>query len=226
MPVKAWWNWKVLFVQHQYLELGHFCLPVSPAAKSAWQYWQTSTEQSNICLPLCKMCLPNMKCLKNWWWQNEQARTGSWNYLISGKRCWSVSPSLKTKKHWPWSSVTVMLSRFSWYAVPFLTFPNRLQHNFTHHWYYFRISRPVTLVEYRNVRDFTASLFGCCCCSHCSPEIIILTIKIIILTEGPSPYEIEKVLRQEIVKKYNKIKSCSKIKMKNSVFFAIRNSPY
>ena len=64
--LKAWRNWPALFAQHQYLELGNFCLPVSPVAKSSWRHWQVSKHRtSNICLPTCKMCLPNMKCLKN-----------------------------------------------------------------------------------------------------------------------------------------------------------------
>ena len=84
MPfVKAWRNWPALFVQHQYFELSHFCLPVSPVAKSALRNWQVSTDkqhlladklptsknifdlnQKHFCLPTCKMCLPSMKCLK------------------------------------------------------------------------------------------------------------------------------------------------------------------
>ena len=46
--IKAWRNWPALFVQHQYLELGHFCLPFSPVAKSAWRNWQASTEQATF----------------------------------------------------------------------------------------------------------------------------------------------------------------------------------
>ena len=46
--LKAWRNWPALFAQHQYLELGNFCLPVSPVAKSAWLNWQASTEQATF----------------------------------------------------------------------------------------------------------------------------------------------------------------------------------
>ena len=46
--IKAWRNWPALFAQHQYLELGHFCLPVSPVTNSAWRNWQASTEQATF----------------------------------------------------------------------------------------------------------------------------------------------------------------------------------
>ena len=49
--LKAWRNWPGLFVQHQCLEFGHFCLPVLPVlpvAKSAWRSWQASTEQATF----------------------------------------------------------------------------------------------------------------------------------------------------------------------------------
>ena len=35
-------------MQHQYLELGHFRLPVSPAAKFTRRNWQASIEQSTF----------------------------------------------------------------------------------------------------------------------------------------------------------------------------------
>ena len=79
--IKAWRNCPSLFVQHQYLEFDHFCVPVSPVAKSTWRNWQASKHTtSNIwllrsknfsdlnpkhfCLPSYKMCLPNTTCLK------------------------------------------------------------------------------------------------------------------------------------------------------------------
>ena len=43
--IKPWRNWPALFVQCQYLELGHFCLPVLPVAKSAWRNWQAQNKQ-------------------------------------------------------------------------------------------------------------------------------------------------------------------------------------
>ena len=46
--VKAWRNGPALFAQHQYLELGHFCLPVSPVTNCAWRNWQESTEQETF----------------------------------------------------------------------------------------------------------------------------------------------------------------------------------
>ena len=46
--LKAWRNWPALFAQHQYLALGHFCLPVSPVTNSAWRNWQASTEQATL----------------------------------------------------------------------------------------------------------------------------------------------------------------------------------
>ena len=52
--LKAWRNWPALFVQHQYLELDHCCLPVSAAAKSAWRNWQTSTEQATFVADMYK----------------------------------------------------------------------------------------------------------------------------------------------------------------------------
>ena len=32
------------------MELGHFCLPVSPVVKSGWRNWQASTEQAKTFL--------------------------------------------------------------------------------------------------------------------------------------------------------------------------------
>ena len=46
-----------LFAQHQYLELGHFCLPVSPVTNSAWRNWQASTEQATFAYRQAKMFL-------------------------------------------------------------------------------------------------------------------------------------------------------------------------
>ena len=46
--LKAWRNWPALLVQHQYLELGHFCLPVSPVVKSAWRNWQAKVTKLQI----------------------------------------------------------------------------------------------------------------------------------------------------------------------------------
>ena len=50
-------HWPALFVQHQHLELGHFCLPVSPVAKSTWRIWQASIEQATFALRQAKMFL-------------------------------------------------------------------------------------------------------------------------------------------------------------------------
>ena len=110
VSLKAWRNWPALFAQHQYLELGHFCLPVSPLTNSAWRNWQASTEQATFACRQAKMffiwiknifACRRAKCAcqtwnvwRNWWWRNEQAKTGSWKCLMSGKQCWSVSPGL------------------------------------------------------------------------------------------------------------------------------------
>ena len=54
--LKAWHNWQALFVQqHQYLEVGHFCLPVLPVANFTWPNWNASKEQATlVCLPTSK----------------------------------------------------------------------------------------------------------------------------------------------------------------------------
>ena len=49
---------------------------------------------SNICLPTCNMCLPNMKCLENLVVAKRAIKDRLWNYLMSGKQCWSVSAGL------------------------------------------------------------------------------------------------------------------------------------
>ena len=52
--IKAWQNWPALFVQHQYLEVGLFCLPVLPIANVTWPNWHASKEQTTFCLSTSK----------------------------------------------------------------------------------------------------------------------------------------------------------------------------
>ena len=54
---------QALFVQ--YFELGHFCLPVSPISQICMTKLASKHRTSDICLPTSKMCLLNVKCLKN-----------------------------------------------------------------------------------------------------------------------------------------------------------------
>ena len=135
VKLKTWRKWPALFVQHQYLELGHFCLPLSPVAKSAWRNWQTSTEKATFACRQAKMFLiwiksifvcQQAKCAcrtwnvwKIWWWRNERARTGCWNYLMLGKQCWSVSPGLNSDKKSPELHLsTYICSRPGWNSGP------------------------------------------------------------------------------------------------------------
>ena len=40
------------------------CLPVSPVTNSYGEAGKQAQNKQHFCLPTCKMCLPNMKCLK------------------------------------------------------------------------------------------------------------------------------------------------------------------
>ena len=93
---------------HQYLEVGHFCLPVLLVDNFTWPNWNASKQRtSNICLPtnvfdsvLVNVKMLNKGCLKNLVVKHQQSRTG---YLMS---------DLKEQKHEFYPSVICLVTTF------------------------------------------------------------------------------------------------------------------
>ena len=105
--IQVWRNWPALFVRHQYLELGHFCLPVSPVAKSIWQNWQASTghptfacrqakfwsESKTFLLAVVQNVLAKHEMFEKFG-VGETSKKGQAVETMSSKQCWSISPGL------------------------------------------------------------------------------------------------------------------------------------